>query len=404
MVGQLTALLIANCMLLSVRCCFASQLPVGIATALSNREQHFSHCTFQWSLSSKTTISLGNVTVAQMRKTARLGLISRYKKQGITSQEQVDRMLQQDLREVDAYQKPILIHSIDDYRFVRDGNKTSVSGTRAEIGYGAKYLQLYEGSNGLVVNNGIVSSGTKPPLQMPVVWNSPGDATRYISPFQVSLGVMPEHFASLIGLNPLRMYGAVWQEVSEDATFAVVQSQIDNTALGPLHIQITLNKNYGYAPTLIEVSGVGQPWSKVFAMQHYIISHGYWISDVVEVTDNEPSIKTTHESWMLKQVDYTSQPEVIASQPVADYRLLGSDLSTSDVSQGTTQRMSNNVVYYAWTGNFPSIEQLKALYNKQHPGEASPDPKKTSSLPFIGGLMMLVGGVWMFRRRGGSSS
>jgi len=79
-------------------------------------------------------------------------------------------------------------------------------------------------------------------------------------------------------------------------------------------------------------------------------------------------------------------------------------LSTSDVSQGTTQRMSNNVVYYAWTGNFPSIEQLKALYNKQHPGEASPDPKKTSSLPFIGGLMMLVGGVWMFRRRGGSSS
>jgi len=88
-------------------------------------------------------------------------------------------------------------------------------------------------------------------------------------------------------------------------------------------------------------------------------------------------------------------------QQVIDYRLLGSNfINPHAFLARLDDEQEKQVVLYQWPGQFPNVADLKHLRDKQHPGESTPDPIKSASLPFVGGLMCLVGGVWMFKRRG----
>ena len=85
---------------------------------------------------------------------------------------------------------------------------------------------------------------------------------------------------------------------------------------------------------------------------------------------------------------------------------------TADKASMRRDSRFNKIVSYRWTGKFPSDTEVTRIHEKQHPGEASPDMGQSgagsatsaanmigSAMPFAGGVLCLVGGVWMFKQR-----
>ncbi len=292
------------------------------------------------------------------------------------------------------------------WQFTRDGEAMLVEGDYPSYkGADPFSLEYFNNEEGLIAGT---SSGTTSKIAIlpPRVWMSEGRSIDYPAPVLGGLHVNPEQFALLAQTNPLKMYQAEWQLKSDSSGYTVLEGKgKQQSKVGPdLTILLTLDKKHGNVPSGLQIKADEQPWSANYQVTGFRQYGATWIGDEVKLALHAPGIADVSESWQLASLQNTQQLDLTIPprEVVADYRLLGKSITQQSLLQADKLR-SHDIVYYPWQGKIVSVEELQALRNKQHPGEASPDPKQTSALPFAGGLMMLIGGVWMFRRRGSAS-
>ncbi len=397
-------LALVGCAVLSL---FLSASATSAQTSLSNnpqqREQKFSDLTFVWQqevhqhdagMPSKALINISS-------EEAKLSAI-RLRRLGM-NEEQVQKALQTENHDLeDALSEKTFGYS-STWQYQRSGLSTLVSGGRRTSDIISDWRQLYMGDACLHADDADHTiSGKSLVPDFPVVWQTPGESIRYASPLINGLESSPEDAVMLAGFSPLAMHSAKWDVIAD-----TTQSQVLTTHYVEQNVQynekLTLDRVRDNAPTEIVISQSGL--SEKFSALSFRKVNGVWIADKVEYSSSMPDGSTSHQLWTL-QTTNASQPIVLnlsKARPVHDYRLFDSELNWRTINKLEIQR-NMAIVAYKWPGSFPSKAALQELYKSQHPGEAAPDPKQASSLPFAGGLMMLLGGVWMFRRRGSSSS
>ena len=379
------------------------QLPQSVVDTLKQREQHLSNSAFSWNRAIKEEdMGISPQQAQSMRASMQKNWEGVYRKQGMTDENMIrdssrimsDRLLK-------MMQGGLISYS-NTWHFDRDGQRTLVKGTVQNIiGAVNDYSQLYDGTAMLVVNDQsrVAEGGSVSPGD-PAVWQYPGDSIRYSIPQPLGLQLMPEHFAMLTGSMPLEIRGLDWNVVSATAgEWSLKARTKDGHDAEPLTVTMTLDRNHDNVPTEIRVKHYR--WSEEFRSENLRHYQGEWITDKAIYTKEVPQSARVQQTWTLQSIAPT-KPIVVELQHVRlvhDYRLLKGNVNRKTIRIAEMQHR-RGIVYYPWVGRIPSLEELKALDKRQHPGEATPDPKTSSSLPFAGGLLCLVGGVWMFKRRG----
>ncbi len=250
------------------------------------------------------------------------------------------------------------------WSFTRYDKQMLVSGIREGGTIKMNYMQYYDGPNGVLVNGANTAGDTHVASIPPQVWGNTGESYRWREPFQSGLNLTPEHFAMLMGTNPLSMYGASWTLLSKTPRAWTLRAKVlpglaptDTTAFS---VELTLSRRLGGAPARIV-------WTQdkravTFQAQGFRRQGTAWVCDKLEVTEDYPGICTNHQTWTLQ----SEQPSSPITAPVAmrsqvmDYRLIGLNLPTDDYLSAAQDR-PKDVVTYPWSGQFPSLEDLKSL-------------------------------------------
>ena len=286
--------------------------------------------------------------------------------------------------------------------------------------------QFYEGRLVMDVQRSadswiIIPSGKTVSVKDPFwtqVWPSPGDSRMYPAPLH--LNIEPEHFVALVGVSPLGMYGAHWSLVSETPQTWTLEGDIANDKFTDAErLLVTLSRAYDGAPLKISRRSLQTPAVNEWEITDYQQYKGAWIGHKIIHRLHAPGIVESVVTYTLQSAEASRpfMPPVPKGSNVSDYRLLGEHLTDDDVTQAQASP-KHRIVRYSWSGRLPSIDDLKGIQQKVYPGEATPDPGQSGSasagkgasafatsflspnLPFAGGLLCLVGGVWMFKRRG----
>ena len=216
----------------------------------------------------------------------------------------------------------------------------------------------------------------------------------------------------MIGTNPLSLRGLDWKIQTRTPTFLTLGSSFvqNHTNYG---IKMTLAVNNNFAPTEIVVRSATT--SERFTASRLRRFKNTWVSDQVEYHKNSPGFVKEDQTWKLQFVAPSSpiNLEIAGKQFVRDFRFVGINLDPLALDEASVRRNNRfeKIVSYRWMGKFPSDAEVTQLHQKQHPGEAAPDvgqngvgaPTSTASiinstLPFAGGVLCLVGGVWMFKQ------
>lgn len=236
----------------------------------------------------------------------------------------------------------------------------------------------------------------------PIIYSVPGDAIRYRYPNSESgLSLLPEDFVMLVGANPLTMYGASWHLTKQTPGTWVLTTHVSQGNSAPFDVTIMLDRGRDAVPTDILVKG--SYWNNHYVASKFQRQKGVWVCSKYRRIENSIGLVRERE-WSLTSIRPSAPIKVSFQHSVAvtDYRLLGQNLTAGEIWK-MEQKNTVPIVNYPWKGTFPSINDLRSLDSQKHPGESSPDPGKTSSAnftPFLGGMLCLVGGVWMFKRRG----
>jgi len=379
-----------------------STLPPDVAPTLAQRDQHLSNLTFigDMGVTSNLVADAPEITAGLQRVMERNYQKEYPQMKGATSKAAYDQMVKRNVASIAEDSKGWSTSSSHQWMVTRSGVQTLAHGVYQDApGVIGTYSQYYDADKVLMIGTSAETPKHQPiePGE-PVVFSVPGEATRYRYPNSgYGLGLMPEDFVMLAGANPLAMYGAAWHLVEQTPNIWVITTHIDQGESAPFDVTLTLDRARGGIPTII--TNRGKSWTTRYEAVSYKWENGEWVCSKYRRLDN--SIHHFRErDWSLVSVGPSTPIHVSfrRSVAVADYRLLGQHITAGDVWKAEGQ--SSRVVYYPWKGTFPSIKDLQSLYTQKHPGEATPDPKRSSSLPFVGGLLCLVGGVWMFKRRG----
>lgn len=379
-----------------------SQLPPTVADEMKQREQRLRHLTYDWNLTADKQTSLWSPkqiqeAVQQLQKNS----TAEYKANG-ESDEETQRLVHETVQSFLKITKGSSFRYSDTWRFEQGGQAVLVTGSiQHSKDMTLKYRQYYDGETAMVVFDGArAADGTALSGADPAAWGTSGESVRQFSPIFHGLNLLPEHFATLIGLNALAMHNAQWSLVSTTPDAWVLEAQVQNENT-PLTIRMTLSRGHDSIPEDIQIKSPSS--TENFHAESYRRYQGDWIADKVVYSHTVPGHFSLKQTWELQDVK-PSQALVLKMpyRPVHDYRLMGQNL-TSEAVQNAEEQRSHKVVHYIWKGHFPSVDELKGFQDKEHPGEGTPDPNKAASLPFVGGLMCLVGGVWMFKRRGSTS-
>ena len=368
-------------------------LPAALTANLVQREQRLGETTLAWKITSHASLD------ANMRKHDRNSLTP-------------ERL-------------PPIINGVALWHIAMKGSSTLVSGSGLNSLpkiVPPVYSQFYDGDVGVVVQNpvyGTLKNRAGKSIRInvasgPEVWSSPGDSRLYPCPSSLSLNLAPAHFVTLAGISPLGMYGIHWTLVSETNKAWNIKGLVPlSNSMDRERLFVTLSRAYGGAPTKISCESLQTPkkedW-EVTGFRHY---KDIWIGSEVIHHMSAPGIVKTTEDYKLQSVSVSmplSLPLPKGSQ-MRDYRLVGDDLSENDIYQAN-QHHKRGLVYYQWTGHVPTLNDLQQIYQKQHPGEAAPDVSQNgvgaststasiinSTLPFAGGILCIIGGVWMFKQR-----
>jgi len=381
---------------------WGDQVPRSLADTLQQREQHLSSSTLDWQFTDEE-LHRPMMTPAQIQVARIAGEKSweeRSRKAGAKDENEIkSSAIANTEQAITVLQGGSLKYS-NGWRFERDGASTLVTGTTKSLGgLATTQQQFYEGDLALGVSLfSRLADGTKVSGIDPAVWRTAGDSIRYPNPLTWNLDLAPEHFAMLVGLNPLTLYGAKWELLSTTANAWVIGAHL-SVGNFPATFRVTLDRLHGGAPSDIKITKPRQ--SQEFHAEGFRLREGAWFPDKVHVVSHVADMLDTDQVWTLQSV-IPSQPLHLTLKqpnPVHDYRLLGIGLSEKTI-QSAEMGHHHDIVYYQWNGQFPSANDIAKLHQRQHPGEATPDPKSSASLPFVGSLLCLVGGVWMFKRRG----
>ncbi len=390
-----------------------AQLPQDVANKLSNREASLTPLQFDWNVSQ--TVSNDGVDPSNfpsLRKQYTEIALKQAEEDGVTDQVSAHQIAEKQADRNMQLFSPYSVTINKTWQFTNDGSTLLVVGeNQNSLNYIGKYVEYYGRDYGLAGNASGQDPNTKKPVSpsAPQVWACNGDSARFRNAFS-SLFLNPEDFTMLVGKNPLLMYDAKWQVTNTSATSWVIYTTIDKGNNAPFTVRMTLSRQYEGLPILIEVNhiGHGAKWSAEYHATDFRKINNVWMCSEANFIYTRPHAETYKRTWVLKNTHPAKT--VVLRLPehfsLTDFRLLGPNLDTASMLDAQDQP-NTDVVYYRWgtvNAKLPSVSELKKMQRQLHPGEADPDPKQTSSLPFIGGLMMLVGGVWMFRRRGSPSS
>ncbi len=372
----------------------AEELPKTDALALQQREQNLGHQTYDWNCTEDVSVparDTHHVSEVQITEQAR----QMAKQTHITEQQAVEEVR----RDLAALAGGYSIRSHSTQRFEANGDMMKISRVDPATASSQQTVEYYGNGFGLMVKDSIHLPNMKD-VTHPAVWGCEGNGVRWRSPFQDGLNLSPEDFAILTGKNPVAMYGGQWKLVKATPTSWLLEMQVNKGNFAPFSARMTLDREHGGAPSQISIKG--SDWSSEYNVSHYTKHEGNWICTEVSYSEDHPEVLSRKRTFVLTNV-VKSEP-IVMSLPshvyVNDYRLLGQNLTTGDVLLNLKKPQSDKITSYLWSGQLPHLTELEQIYQKQHPGEATPDPKANASLPFVGGLLCLVGGVWMFKRRG----
>ncbi len=380
------------------------QLPQTVTDTLKHREQRLGHSAFSWSLAVKEQ-DFG--VVPQQTQSMQVSLEKHwedvYRKQGMTDEKMIHESAQTITGRLLKMMQGGAVNYSNVWHFDRDGQQTLVKGTTQSIIGGVDdYSHLYDGTAMLLVHDqSRIAGGGPVSPEDPSVWRFPGESVRYSISQPLGLQLTPEHLTVLTGLTPLEMRGLDWKVLSATTGEWLLEAKTNDRQhdAEPLTVDMTLDRKHDNVPTKIRVKHYR--WSEEFRSENLRRYQGEWITDKAVYTKEVPQSVSIQQTWTL-QSTAPVKPIVVKMQRarlVHDYRLLKGEVNFKRVMSAEMQH-NRDIVYYPWSGHIPGAEDLKALYKRQHPGEATPDPKSSASLPFAGGLLCLVGGVWMFKRRG----
>ncbi len=383
----------------------AGDLPAKVVKALQERDRTLNHLTSSWRLSDKeqTFCSLPPTQLETMRKKMEVGFEADYRKRGIIDEAKIKHDVQDSVQNIMTALQGGAVAYTNVWSFQRDGSTALISGTTQSFnGFISTFRQFYDKDSAVTVfddNHSV--KGLALPKLTPIAWRTSGESISYPVSSSASLDLSPEHLVFLLGSNPLSLRGLDWKLQSQSPASLVLNS-IFNVEHTTYSIRMILAVKNGFAPSEIVVqSGHNVERYTASSFRRY---KDTWIGDRVEYSKDAPGFVRVAQVWNLQSL--TASPpiefKIAGHEFVRDFRLVGPDLSSTALDKAGMRQDSRfgKIVYYQWPGHFPSDEEVKQIYQKQHPGEATPDPKSSASLPFVGGLLCLVGGVWMFKRRG----
>lgn len=353
---------------------WGNPVPQSLADTLQHREQHFSSSTFNWQF---TDVEFHHplMTPEKIRATRiaiEKGWEEQFRKAGAKDENENKRAAIDNTEQALAVLQGGPVKYSNGWRFERSGASTLVTGTTKSLGgLATTQQQFYKGDLGLGVPLfSRLADGTKVSGIDPGVWRTAGDSIRYPDPLTWNLNLAPEHFAMLIGLNPLTLYGVDWQLLSTTAKAWVIKTHL-NAGAFPATFQITLDRLHGGAPSDIKITKPRQ--IQEFHAEDFQLHEGVWFPSKVHVVSHAAEMLDIDQTWTLQSV-LPSQPLRLTLKqpnPVHDYRLLGVGLSEKTIQSAEMGRR-RGIVYYQWNGQFPSAGDIEKLHRRQHPGEATP--------------------------------
>jgi hypothetical protein len=378
-------------------------LPENVVSMSNSRETKLANITFTGEMSVESRIAPDPVKVTQgLQRSVQRSYQNEYSQVKNSIPKNVfDNMVKQNLMAIAKQGEGWDISSVHSWTIARAGLQTLTTGTYQDSpSVIATYRQFYAGQNVLLVNDSDVSpndGAIKP--SGPDVFSAPGDAIHYRFPkVKEGLGLLPEDFVMLAGINSLSLYGASWKTIAHTDKTLTIFSHNNSDVNDPFDITIVLNQNKGSLPTEITVSG--RSWLVHYAALGFQQYDNIWICSKYSRTETAPGLYRVRE-WSLSKMNSTIPLTVSVNQPinVSDYRLLG-PTSTLTSILNAEEHNSTNISHYLWKGDFPSITDIQSLHDQKYPGESTPDPgTKSSALPGALGLLCLAAGVMTYRRR-----
>lgn len=328
-------------------------------------------------------------------------------KQGIIGAEQTKNFISEMLQNDKALDAGYSVDSSAKWEFQSDIKQTMVTGS-SENNVMLSHYRCYLGKKErLNVSDGITAkSSHQAILDDPAeVYLTPGEAWRYRNPTERGLIFTPEDLSLLAGRNPLAMYNAKWKSVCDSNRKQTFKAVVERGEYAPYTVNVTLDKLHGYCPS--EINFNSKRRHEHYQVSDWLAIDNNWMPKQVNFTlDRQPRWRMER-TWKLVATEKAQPIKVELSEDTdfIDYRLLGTELTTS-TALNAILKGDPNVVKYQFRGvayDMPSLSKLKEIKNLIHPGESSPDnPRSSSMTPFLGGMLCIVGGVWMFRRRGES--
>ena len=388
----------------------AASLPPELVKGLDAREQKLKYTTFVWGIveNRKYEPSDPKAVAADARQTA-VQARSRAQQKGIKDNQAVQKFVDKEVALTQRLEQGYHFSFSDKWNFVCNGAATSVAGhNQFSPSSSVKYLQYYGDGQGVLAQYGVKSADTSPSVIN--IWSCSGNCIQQTYPFPESLNLSATDFAVLLGKDPTKVYGSVWSVTSSNAQNIQIEAELGKGSRYPSTIKITLDKDHGYAPSYAEVHS--SSWLMKCFVKRFRPYQGTWISADVSVSEKWFQDLTQERDWKLQQVkpSHLLVLNFSKTSEVLDYRLLNKDPMPGDILKAS-QKQDTKLVQYYWPGKLPSIDALTRLDQQQHPGEGTPDPSQSgsaaasaskmvsSALPFIGGVLCLVGGVWMFKQR-----
>lgn len=395
---------------------WSADLPQNVGDGLQRHELNLQQTTFVWHLNDETRhAGMRPDAITSNQKQLEKSYADKYRSTGMTDEAQIRKLVQQN---INLFTKAVG-HSTTSYsspwRFVRDHQLLLISGAVQHTSTVTdEYRQFYDGPTAMLVEDSDQTRATGPQsLSAPIIWRTSGESVRNFAPVVQGLNVLPEHLTMLTGLNPLAMHGTQWKLTSTTPDNWTLKAHVEQEDT-PIDIQLTLDRKHDDLPLMIQMTTARR--SDTFIAESFRRYRDSWVCDRVLYRKSIPGVVSAVQHWDLRSLE-TSNPVVVNLPPgvrVHDYRLMGQDLRQQDVMRADT-RNNKRLVYYSWSGHFLSLDELKQVYQKQHPGEAAPDPNYSTStspgalgvtssmvgsfLPVAGGILCVGGGIWMFKHR-----